>query len=127
MICVTCKESMIAMELCNIEIDHCLTCGGVWLDHGELEMLFEDQATAKKFLETAAQGNGDVKSARKCPICDKKMALFHIGDDRKTEIDACRHGHGLWFDRGELETVAAHLEKGSAGNLTAILRDIFGK
>ena len=35
--CPVCKSAMITMELTEVEIDHCLDCGGIWLDAGELE------------------------------------------------------------------------------------------
>ena len=34
--CPACKKPMIALELEGIEIDHCLDCGGTWLDSGEI-------------------------------------------------------------------------------------------
>ena len=37
MICSVCENPMVVLELDQIEIDHCLHCGGIWLDKGELE------------------------------------------------------------------------------------------
>ena len=37
--CPVCKNLMITLELDEVEIDHCLDCGGIWLDSGELEQL----------------------------------------------------------------------------------------
>ncbi len=37
--CPVCKEPMIVLELDEVEIDHCISCGGIWLDAGELELL----------------------------------------------------------------------------------------
>ena len=39
--CPVCKEPMLVLELDKIEIDHCINCGGIWLDNGELELLLE--------------------------------------------------------------------------------------
>ena len=51
--CPVCKNPMVVLELDQIEIDHCLHCGGIWLDAGELELLLEteeDKARLKNLL-----------------------------------------------------------------------------
>ena len=43
--CPVCKnEPMIVLELNDVEIDYCLSCKGIWLDTGELELLLESSA-----------------------------------------------------------------------------------
>ena len=37
--CPACKEPLIVLELNEVEIDNCVSCGGIWLDKGELERL----------------------------------------------------------------------------------------
>ena len=53
--CPACKKPMIALELEGIEIDHCLDCGGTWLDGGEIEAISEraggDPGKLARFLE----------------------------------------------------------------------------
>jgi len=39
--CVECKLPLQVQVLEGVEIDRCSSCGGVWLDHGELELLRE--------------------------------------------------------------------------------------
>jgi Zn-finger nucleic acid-binding protein len=39
---------MIILELDKVEIDHCLLCGGIWLDEGELELLLEGTSEKDK-------------------------------------------------------------------------------
>ena len=41
--CPVCKEPTIVLELDEIEIDYCTSCGGIWLDAGELDLLIEDE------------------------------------------------------------------------------------
>ena len=45
--CPACKNAMITLELADVEIDHCVGCGGIWLDAGELELLMEAPEEAK--------------------------------------------------------------------------------
>lgn len=37
---------LVPVERSGIEIDHCPTCRGVWLDRGELDKIIERNATA---------------------------------------------------------------------------------
>ena len=39
--CPVCSEAMVVLELHEVEVDHCVTCKGIWLDSGELELLLE--------------------------------------------------------------------------------------
>ncbi len=101
--CPVCKNAMITLELDDVEIDHCLDCGGIWLDAGELELLLGEPERAKSLLESFSVDSKCAEVKRKCPICDKKMHKVIVGDSKPTLlIDKCRRGDGLWFDNGEL-------------------------
>lgn len=125
--CIVCKEPMVAIELNQVEIDHCLDCGGVWLDAGELELLLESPQEVKQLLENSSSTGETEESERKCPICFKKMEVIVVGKQSRVLIDRCRQGHGLWFDRGELEDVAAVLSLDQDSKVSKLLQDIFGK
>jgi hypothetical protein len=97
---------MITLELDEVEIDHCIDCGGIWLDAGELEMLLGDSTAAKTVVASFSAAAGCREKPRKCPICLKKMEKINVGPQSKTVlIDRCRKGDGLWFDKGELEGI----------------------
>jgi Zn-finger nucleic acid-binding protein len=115
------------MELADVEIDHCVGCGGIWLDAGELEILMEDPQRAKTLLGSFKQSDATAERLRKCPICDKKMAKIVVGRSKPVLlIDTCRRGDGLWFDRGELQDILerAHLDEHS--RIRTLLADMFG-
>jgi len=104
--CPVCKNAMITLELEDVEIDHCLDCGGIWLDAGELELLLDEPDKAKGLLESFTVDSKSAEVKRKCPICDKKMQKVIVGDSEPTLlIDKCRRGDGLWFDSGELHDI----------------------
>jgi Zn-finger nucleic acid-binding protein len=46
MYCPLCAKPLQAVERQGIEIDHCPSCGGLWLDSGELNTLIEREAIA---------------------------------------------------------------------------------
>ena len=53
--CPKCKEPMVVFELEGIEIDHCVSCGGTWLDAGELVSITEAAGMASAELEVAME------------------------------------------------------------------------
>ncbi|MCH7812143.1 MAG: zf-TFIIB domain-containing protein [Chloroflexi bacterium] len=83
----------------GIEVDHCPTCNGRWLDHHELDLLeatvapHEDQRRAT--IEYAKR-----QSELNCPVCDKRMRAFNYRA-YNLEIDTCEDEHGFWLDAGE--------------------------
>lgn len=127
--CPVCKESMIVVEYESVEVDYCVSCEGVWLDAGELELLLGDDA------EACAQivGRGDASKVsderpRKCPVCGKKMEKAVAAGAQPVTYDRCAQGEGLWFDKGELGALLEHRES-LQGDKTvpAFLREIFSK
>jgi Zn-finger nucleic acid-binding protein len=125
--CPACNGPMITMELQDVEIDHCLTCGGIWLDAGELEILLDDAAKARTLLDSFRREIAVTERPRRCPICDKKMTKALVGRSKPALlIDACRRGDGLWFDRGELPDVVDRAQLDENNRVRTLLADMFG-
>jgi Zn-finger nucleic acid-binding protein len=125
--CPTCSNPMITMELKDIEVDHCLQCGGIWLDAGELELLLADARRAKALLDSFRQEIAVTERPRRCPICDKKMTKALVGRSKPPLlIDTCRRGDGLWFDRGELSDVIERAQLDEGHRILTLLADMFG-
>jgi Zn-finger nucleic acid-binding protein len=106
MICPACKNQMVALEYKQVELDYCNSCGGVWFDNTELELLMnllnlDKNGLIYQDLMKLQEANLPRKSCR-CPICNGRMKLINIGVSEGIIIDICPHGHGLWFDGGEL-------------------------
>lgn len=125
--CVACKKPMVVLELDQVEIDYCLSCGGIWLDAGELEALLGDSGETARLLQaTAALAQGD-PGRRRCPICRKRMLTAAVPAATSVEIDHCPRRHGIWFDRGELEDVVKFIEGGDTGKILHLLRGMFNR
>lgn len=116
---------MIVLELDMVEIDHCVKCGGIWLDNGELELLFEDKQQANKLIESFNPKTNVSENLRPCPICDKKMQKAAATAD--IIIDRCERMHGLWFDKNELSQILAKNSLGNENKVMRLLSDIFSK
>lgn len=122
--CPVDKIPMIILELNEVEIDYCPSCSGIWLDAGELELLFENQAERGKIISSFLLDMENTEKQFKCPICRRKMDKIFVGEKKELLIDKCPNDDGLWFDRGELKAV---LKMGDKDNKVAeLLNEIFG-
>jgi len=125
--CPVCQNAMITLELADVEIDHCVRCGGIWLDTGELGLLVEDPAGAKSLLDSFPEGPDTGEQSRKCPICNRKMAKITVARSRQPVlVDKCRRSDGLWFDRDELQNVLRLGRLDEGGRIQRLLADMFG-
>lgn len=106
MYCPACKDALVVLEYEQLELDYCASCRGVWVDAGELELLYGDEQACEAFL--IAGGLSGASGRRRCPHCSARMEVRRTGSDRPVTYDRCPRGHGLWFDRGELASVLSH-------------------
>ena len=121
--CPACHEPLIVLEQDAVEIDYCDTCKGIWLDRGELELLFNAPQAATMFLETLMAANDTKESLRKCPICGYQMDKVITSGVNAVLLDRCRRGHGLWLDQGELNRILS--PDTNPSHLAAFLCSIF--
>ena len=99
MLCPRCKVDLRVEKHAGIEVDHCPTCNGRWLDHHELDAL---EATVPSSPE---ERRATVQYARRqselaCPTCGTRMTAFNYRA-YNLEIDTCEEAHGFWLDAGE--------------------------
>ena len=126
MICPVCREPMIVLEYGQVEVDYCVDCGGIWLDEGELELLFGGEAACREFMTAGGSGEATKEKPRRCPICGKKMKKSVTGGGKPVTYDDCPRGHGLWFDKGELQEIMKHGLGVAGGNeVSDFLREVF--
>ena len=125
--CPTCNEAMIVLEHEQIEVDHCPTCQGNWLDGGELELLLGSTHEKDKLLSSFETDKNAKEKARKCPICSKRMEKVLCGPGHNIRIDRCRKNDGLWFDLGELDQMIQMKHFGKNTKVLDWLKATFGK
>lgn len=123
--CPRCKKAMVVLELRDVEVDHCLCCGGVWLDAGELELLLEGAEAAGVLLASFRLDESGEEKKIKCPLCARKMDKVFCGLKNKVRIDRCRNGDGIWFDRGELTEVLSMGRFEHDQRVLDLLKDVF--
>ena len=125
MICPACENQMAVLELDQIEIDHCLHCGGIWLDAGELELLLETDEDRERLKNMLIEDDSVKEKKYACPICNKKMNKVFVGEEKKILIDQCKKNHGLWLDKGELEDVIELSSQNREGKIIHLLKQMF--
>jgi Zn-finger nucleic acid-binding protein len=123
----------------TIDVDMCPTCGGMWLDQGELERV---QATVERNysgelsrfpdLIGAAQTMAFAKSRPlvACPGCQREMERREHGYCSLILIDVCPSCRGVWLDAGEMRALEVFFERARAETASvrrgflATLRDL---
>ena len=70
---------------------------------------------------------GEHGPEKRCPRCRGKMRHVRApGQSGDVILDRCRRGHGLWFDKGELEEILSlELDEGDAA--LAKVREFLGQ
>jgi len=126
-LCPECREPLVAFELEGIEIDRCVTCGGTWLDAGELEQITELAGVSPGRLTHALQAAGAGKRGkRRCPRCGRKLRAITIGGEPPVEVDRCPGGDGLWLDADEMRAViTSFAQEEEAGAVARFFADLY--
>ena len=93
------NSALVETQIHGIEVDHCSTCNGRWLDHHELDDLEATRVSAEG-VRRATIRYADRQSDLLCPVCQRQMSAFNYrGYD--LELDVCEEEHGFWLDAGE--------------------------
>lgn len=116
--CASCRASLLVLEFEGVEVDCCPSCGGLWLDAGELGLLLDGVPEPGALLAL----RGGEAGPRRCPLCEDRMLTARL--DEGVEVDHCRRRHGVWLDRGEL---AALLATRPATDRLLRVRDFFAR
>jgi uncharacterized protein len=96
----------------------CTTCGGTFLDAGELAQLTRKHAEQLKQLEALVEPKAVPidpaadHEALRCPGCAEPMARYQYAQCSGVWLDRCAKCMGVWVDDGELAAIEAHIEKG---------------
>lgn len=124
MICPVCNESMIVLELNKVEIDFCTNCSGIWLDKGELELLYSIDESENELQKLFSETSTINEKSYKCPLCRKRMKKIQLNNSELV-IDKCPDNHGLWFDKGELEKLLTLQSNSSSEKILTLLKKMF--
>ena len=122
--CPACKNPMVILELNQVEIDYCTACKGIWLDRGELDLIFSS-SEKKEIAKLFSVKNNLDEIKRRCPVCKKEMNKVEF-ENTGIIIDSCSNEHGLWFDSGELKSILKSAEEENS-KIINMLKEMFGE
>ena len=130
--CPRCRQPMLAFELDGIEIDHCATCLGTWLDTFELEWIAERAGVelTREFSAALARARTGSKTEKRCPRCRGRLRTASLegqggGAGSAIEIDSCARHCGMWLDQGELRGMIEQLHDGTGGAVADFFRELY--
>jgi len=89
-----------------LNIDCCSSCGGIWLDNGEITRL--EKTIEPTFYEIRKiPTHHEQLETLKCPSCDNAVILQKSQHprDKKVMVDYCPVCKGMWLDTGEIEAI----------------------
>ncbi len=99
--CPKCSKATLA-ELhvgdARTAVDRCRSCGGIWFDRRELEVIM-DIAARDLTIPSGAE-----ETRRACPRDFEKLLTFRY-PQTEVMVDMCRRCQGLWLDGGELTEI----------------------
>ncbi len=101
-------EPMERITLGTVAIDRCPSCGGVWLDRGELDalrrtMLKDEHRATLDALDDLGTKEPDARpQPLLCPRDHTRMSTHRHHHQHHIEFDTCTKCGGMFFDAGEL-------------------------
>lgn len=102
--CVKCTSVLDKARVGDVEVDLCPSCGGLWLDHGEIERLGRGKTEELTKLRTALAGSSAPDPASEttttCPACPGSLNEVVLGP---VHVEYCGKCHGIFLDKGELD------------------------
>jgi hypothetical protein len=130
--CPACHQDQVIVEYRGVELDVCLEGCGVWFDGQEVRQLFEAAGVPDRLHDLegrfTALEDGPPGPKRRCPRCRATMPHVGVaGASGQVVLDRCPRGHGLWFDRGELEDVLAADEQEGEAPAFAEIKEFLGR
>lgn len=122
--CVRCNSVLDKATVAGMEVDLCPSCGGLWLDRGELERLNRVPRESVEELRHALTGGeqaGVSPTQTACPVCPGKLHEVKLG---RVLIDYCERCRGVFLDKGELDAAMAAVRGTNVDSVLALAGEI---
>ncbi|MFC1588356.1 zf-TFIIB domain-containing protein [Planctomycetota bacterium] len=117
--CPRCQADLKEIIYEGVEIDTCASCGGEWLDDGEMKKIndireetFTSQeiGLVKGIEDQILVAERSLDHNLLCPHCSKPMRQINYASTTGVVIDKCPDCKGIWLDKDELENVQILVE-----------------
>jgi Zn-finger nucleic acid-binding protein len=102
----------------GVVVDRCPSCGGIWLDSGELRTIQEtienDYSTTLNKIDLVARAHELARQQKRpeidCPKCGGHLNPREYSYCSQILIDRCEQCGGVWLDSGELQALEQFFE-----------------
>jgi Zn-finger nucleic acid-binding protein len=98
----------------DFSVAGCSACGGFFIPEGTFDLMQE--RTDRVIFPTSGAPHGEAQAESvvryvRCPVCRQMMNRTNFARISGVIIDTC-HGHGIWFDPGEMEKIMDFIARG---------------
>ena len=116
----------------DVAVDQCCACGGMWLDHGELETIqdvrekdysSELEAIPNYFDKSYEMALAKSEGVFACPKCEREMEKREYAYCSQIMIDVCPSCRGVWLHKDEISELEVFFEKNHVE--TSEIRKVF--
>ena len=112
--CPICKKNLSSTILCNVEVNYCPKCLGLWFEEEELRWAKDEKDRNLGWLDVDLwRDKKKLKISygmRLCPSCRVPLYEIYYGDSRII-VDVCNLCHGVWLDRAEFKKIIDWLKE----------------
>ncbi len=111
-LCPRCGTNLSSQTFGSLQLDGCVSCGGVWFDYLELQTLTRVAGASLMDVERAinpAVSSPDSAGGNRCPKCETPLYGFSFPHTPNVRLDACPDCKGIWVDDGKLQAIAARI------------------
>jgi uncharacterized protein len=93
------------IELGDVLVDRCDTCGGIWFDNGEIEQVTGGGERARE-IEVSIPPVENAVEEMACPRCPEVALRRHEPEGQAgCVVHRCVSCAGTWLDRGRLRSI----------------------
>jgi len=112
--CPNCKHELKKFIYKDINLDQCISCGGMWFDGGEFRSAKDKEDEFLRWFDIdlfadPRQFKGG-NSTMNC-LNDKEPLYEILYNNADVKVDVCRKCHGIWLDKDEYENIVADLKR----------------
>ncbi|MBZ9577657.1 zf-TFIIB domain-containing protein [Patescibacteria group bacterium] len=112
--CPICKKNLSSTILCNVEVNYCPKCLGLWFEEEELRWAKDEKDRNLGWLDIDLWRNKKKLKIsygmRLCPSCRVPLYEVYYGDSRII-VDVCNLCRGVWLDRAEFKKIIDWLKE----------------
>ena len=113
MICPRDGATLEQHDVHSTPVEICPTCGGLFLDRGELNRVAEETTGDIEFstLDKEKLEHDDGSQRIACPRDSAPMVKVEFNIDTNIVLDHCESCHGFWLDAEELVRINAEIRE----------------